>query len=337
MTKTIEQLEETACKYWPKDLAEEVATINPIPLLLSTQDVFLSILKCSDKSPWAWEDTINNSTAISASLFLKHLTVLTDIGGERLQRFATDINKIFPLGKFKFEWRGNTYEYAFDATNGKWTNSELNIDKSRLRESAKITKAMRDVATLLIWGSSIIENEKLPEELVNKCVIGQMLGNPTDLETFVRQRYIYVSRITGGSTANDSGHVCERIIHERLLKLLPDTYAFSGHNIPGISHNNKNLTAFDLVIRNKQTDKCCAVEISFQVTTNSVIERKAGLAKSRRKMLKDKGHKVAYIIDGAGNFQRKNAINTILKFSDYTVNFSDPGMQELSDFIKNNV
>ncbi len=54
-------------------------------------------------------------------------------------------------------------------------------------------------------------------------------------------------------------------------------------------------------------------------------------------MLKDKGHKVAYIIDGAGNFQRKNAINTILKFSDCTVSFSDSGIQELSDFIKDNV
>ena len=142
MVKTIEQLAETACKYWPKDLAEEVATINPIPLLLSTQDVFLSILKCSDKSPWAWEDTLNNSTAISASLFLKHLTVLTDIGGERLQRFATDIKKIFPSDKFKFEWRGNTYEYAFDITKGKWTNSELNIDKSCLHENTKMTKAI---------------------------------------------------------------------------------------------------------------------------------------------------------------------------------------------------
>lgn len=76
-----------------------------------------------------------------------------------------------------------------------------------------------------------------------------------------------------------------------------------------------------------------AIEISFQVTTNSVIERKAGLAQSRKEALERMGHKMLYIIDGTGNFQRKNAIKTILSFSHLCVNFSDKGLDELINFI----
>ena len=45
MAKTIEQLEQNACKYWPQEISEAVAKINPIPMLIQTQDKFLSILK----------------------------------------------------------------------------------------------------------------------------------------------------------------------------------------------------------------------------------------------------------------------------------------------------
>lgn len=70
-----------------------------------------------------------------------------------------------------------------------------------------------------------------------------------------------------------------------------------------------------------------AIEISFQVTTNSVIERKAGLAQSRMEALDKIGHKMLYVIDGTGNFQRKNAIQTILNFSHLCVNFSSDGLE----------
>ena len=44
MAKTIEQLEQSACKYWPQEISEAVAKVNPIPMLIQTQDKFLSIL-----------------------------------------------------------------------------------------------------------------------------------------------------------------------------------------------------------------------------------------------------------------------------------------------------
>ena len=118
-----------------------------------------------------------------------------------------------------------------------------------------------------------------------------------------------------------------------LLNNLTSDFELSGHTIEGISHNDKDLTTFDLVIKNKIHNIYFAIEISFQVTTNSVIERKSGLAQSRKELLNQNGHKVIYIIDGSGNFQRRNAISTILKYSDLTVNFSDTGLNDLVKFV----
>jgi hypothetical protein len=129
------------------------------------------------------------------------------------------------------------------------------------------------------------------------------------------------------------GHACEQYVEKFLQSYLNSNFELAGHNIEGISHNDKNLTNFDLVVKNKKNGICFAIEISFQVTTNSVIERKSGLAQSRKEILNKNNHKVIYIIDGSGNFQRRNAISTILKFSDLTVNFSDEGLIELVRFI----
>ena len=118
--------------------------------------------------------------------------------------------------------------------------------------------------------------------------------------------------------------------------LLPNSYVIGGHNIPGITQNDKNETTFDIVVSNPKTQRSCAIEISFQVTTNSVIERKSLLAKERQNLLHKHNHRVAYIIDGSGNFQRRNAVSTILMFSDCSVNFSDSGMKELAEFIVEN-
>jgi hypothetical protein len=334
MKKTIKELESTACLYWPNHLAKAAADISSLPILLKTQDQFLSILKCSDKEPISWLKSIKSMSTLSANIFLKHLMVLSDIGGERLQRIAKDFSKIFPKYKFKYIWNSKEYAHEFSKDKKTWTNKSLNVEKSVLLEDKPINRDMVDAAMLLLWGSSIIDNDNIPQEICDKCVIGQLLGKTEELDQFVKQRYILVSRITGGSTVNDLGHACEQYVKSYLESHLPKQYSLGGHNIKGVSYNKKDLTTFDLIVTNNMSKKCCAIEISFQVTTNSVIERKAGLAKSRKELLNKKGHKVAYIIDGSGNFQRKNAISTIAQFSDCVVNFSDSGLQELVSFIK---
>ena len=333
MPRTIEELEKTACLYWPTHLAEVVSEISSIPILIKTQDQFLSILKSSDKKPDSWLLTLTKSSSLSPNLFLKHLMVLSDIGGERLQRISKDFKKIFPANSMEYVWNSKTYIYNFSVKRNTWTNKALNVEKSVLLKEVEITSDMVDVIMLLLWGSNIIKNNNIPQEIMDKCTIGNLLGKTDELEQFVKQRYIHVSRITGGSTANDLGHECEKYVQDFIVKKLPKSFKVSGHTIDGITHNDKDLTTFDLVIKGNN-GTYFAIEISFQVTTNSVIERKSGLAQPRKELLNHNGHKVVYIIDGSGNFQRKNAITTIINYSDLTVNFSDEGLNELVNYIK---
>ncbi len=64
-----------------------------------------------------------------------------------------------------------------------------------------------------------------------------------------------------------------------------------------------------------------------------MIERKAGQARSRQEQLHGRGHKIAYIIDGAGNFERRSALKTICAFSDCTVTLKDSELDKLSKFL----
>jgi hypothetical protein len=80
--------------------------------------------------------------------------------------------------------------------------------------------------------------------------------------------------------------------------------------------------------------KSVGIEVSFQVTTNSTIERKAGQAAERKRLMNAAGHRIAYVIDGAGNFQRSSAISTICKYSDCTVAYSDGEFDILATFVR---
>jgi len=333
--KNIEELKKTACLYWPTYLSDVVAEISSIPILIKTQEQFLSILKSSDKEPKSWLYTLQKSSTLSSNIFLKHLMVLSDIGGERLQRISKDFEIIFHDNKIDFIWNSKKYSHQFSSKRSTWTNKSLNVEKSVLLKEVEITDDMTDAIMLLLWGSSIIGNNNVPDEIIEKCTLGNLLGKTDELDQFVRQRYIYVSKITGGSTANDLGHACEQYVREYLKSKLTSDFELSGHTIDGISHNDKDLTTFDLVIKNKTKNVYFAIEVSFQVTTNSVIERKSGLAQSRKELLNQNGHKVIYVIDGSGNFQRKNAVSTILKYIDLMLNFYDTGLNNLVEFIIN--
>ena len=80
--------------------------------------------------------------------------------------------------------------------------------------------------------------------------------------------------------------------------------------------------------------KIVGVEVSFQVTSNSTIERKATNAEDRRNHMRQEGHYVAYVLDGAGNFSRSAALTAICQSSDCTVAYSDKELDVLVEFIQ---
>ncbi|MDE0396608.1 MAG: DpnII family type II restriction endonuclease [Candidatus Poribacteria bacterium] len=143
-----------------------------------------------------------------------------------------------------------------------------------------------------------------------------------------------------GSRANSLGHLVQNYVAEYLKECFSGLGVSiqSNGTIPGVSHNDINSnrpTTFDIVV--SKQGRFVAVEISFQVTTNSLIERKAGQAQARYNQINSAGHRIAYVLDGAGNFQRKNALGTICSFSHCNVAFSDSELEILRDFILEHV
>lgn len=330
--RKIDDLEKNALKFWTVELAEAEKKSSIIPKLIETQDKFISILNAADASPIAWKEVLKQSS-LPGNLFLKHLNVLADIGGEQLMRFKRELPSVFKKNQLNFRWNERDYAYTFKTLNGKlnWNNKNLKVDGERLQNAEELSDLMEDVCMLILFGDAELK-ANIPNTIEEKCMIGSLIGKNEELEQFVKQRYIWVSRITGGATANTLGHLVQRHVMNYLKKKLPK-WNFNQESLPNVTQNERTALAVDIVAKSPK-GKFCGIEVSFQVTTNSTIERKAGQARARQDLMHRHGHSIAYVIDGAGNFARQSALKTICRYSDCTVTMHDKELKKLASFLK---
>ena len=188
--KTLAELEKVAVKWWPKALAAEVAKLSVIPKLLETQEQFISILKLAGDSPEQIFKVIQ-AGSLPPNLFLKHLVVVTDYGGELIKRLGSEFTKIFvPERKGKkpqltFSFKGQVRHYTFQALPCKGlSNSKLGIDGEAVVSPRELNGLMQDVIMLLLHGgSSTVSNIASLE----RCDLGGLLGDPVQIDKYVRQ------------------------------------------------------------------------------------------------------------------------------------------------------
>lgn len=332
--KPISELEIKAVLWWPSFLSELESNASIIPLLIKTQDKFLSLLTLADQSPEHITKLIKSSS-FPANLFVKHLVVLSDFGGEQIQRLNRQFNSIFPKNKsfnhtFKFIWHEKEYEYKFKKLpiRGNLDNKKLFIDGKSLSTEKELDELLEDMITILLYGSNCV-NEGSANNLI-KCEIGNLLGKKDELEKYVKEKYIWVSRITGGAQSNSLGQVAQTYVYDYLKSKLGNGYKITRNG--SVKVTRSQIIPFDIVV--EKDFKAVGIEVTFQVTTNSTIERKSGQAKSRQSLMHRNGNYIAYIIDGAGNFQRKSAISTICSHSDCTIAYSKSEFDVLVDFVK---
>lgn len=327
---TVEELENRASLWWPDFLAEKQSSTSVLPKLLETQDKFLNILSLCGDSPEQVFDLVE-AAELPANVFVKHLVVLADYGGEPISRLNNQIDDLFPKGEMRYTWKGEDYEYEFKEIPTKGLgNRKLDIDSSSLTEPVEMDDIKRDIIMVLLHGASSNGNEDASP--LEKCTVGQLMGSEDELEEFVRQRYIEVSRITGGARANDLGHIAEDYVRDYLEENLPSDYNFQT-SIPGVTQNDgRTPIRFDIVIEHQNTH--IALEVSFQVTTNSTIERKSGQAEARQRRVHEQGDFIGYVVDGAGNFERRSALKTICNHSDITVAYTNSELEKLKKFVE---
>ena len=332
--RTLEELRQHAALHWPDDILSAAAEVETLPLLLETQDIFISIIKVASKDPFSWKLAVDNSSQMSGSLFLKHLMVLSDLGGEALNKLPP-LSKYIPNSQLSFNWNGKPFIYRLREIGNKCslTNTALNVDAKKLVEGRKLNNRGMDVCMLLLFGSRL-DNDSLPSEVKDKCVMSEFLGIPDDLDTFIKQRYLFVSKQVSGATANSRGQLAQIYVAKKLKTFLGHNWTVKlNGSLPGVFHNlDGNGTNFDIVVTSP-SKTFFGVEISFQVTTNSTIERKARESESVMNSVHKKGHKICYVIDGAGNINvRKNAVSTLCNHSDCTVAMSDSEIRHLAAY-----
>ena len=335
--RSIIELKTKATFWWPEELKSKNALANVLPLLLKTQEDFLRLIILSKKEPFQLFDLIKVAEYPS-NLFLKHLAILADYGGEPIQRLGRSFNDIFPKAKgengkhyFDFIWKEKTYRYEFKALPVKGLNNKkLFIDGAGLIKERELDNLTCDMIALLLFAST---SDYAEHAGLIACEIGTMLGNEDELIQFVKQRYITVSKITGGATANNLGQLAQSEIVNFLTANLGDKYKIIRNGFITINgYDKKGGMPFDLVV--EKGKRKVGIEVSFQVTTNSTIERKAGQAADRQALVHKSGYQIAYVLDGAGNFQRSSAISTICNHSDCTVAYTLAEFKVLSNWIK---
>jgi hypothetical protein len=332
--RTLGELKEKAVLFWPREIIEKEASVSILPLLLKTQEKFISILNLSDSAPDSWKKLVDVSDEIKGNLFLKHLMVLSDLGGEALNKLPP-LKNYFKDGKMTYVWREKKYEYTFKVIGERvpLANASLRADGKSLLKGYTLSDKMEDVIMLLLHGASSI-GDTLPDDVKSKCVIGSLIGEPDELEKFVKQNYIRISRQIGGATSNALGQLAQDFVIETLKERLPRWRFERNGSLPGVSHTGgATETTFD-VAGTSPNGRHFGIEVSFQFTTNSVIERKAGQAEARANMVHSAGHWICYVIDGAGNINvREAAASTICKYSDCTVALSSDEIGVLAQFM----
>ena len=334
--KTLADLEKVAIKWWPKELEATVAKTSVIPKLLETQEQFIAVLKLADKQPQKIFELIDAGN-LAPNLFLKHLVVLADYGGELIKRLGKEFTSVFPIDPkngrrvMRYTHGGKVWDYEFKALPVKGlSNAKLKIDGDAVVTPHPLDDLAKDMIMILLYGGASTVSDQAALE---KCDLGVLIGSPNEVDHYVKQKYIHASRITTGASANSLGQIAQVYVADHLRSKLDKSYSVqSNGKVKLKSYDSDTGMPFDVVV--SRGKRLVGVEVSFQVTSNSVIERKAALAEDRFNQMRSEGHFLAYVLDGAGNFSRTSALTTLCQSSDCTVAYSEQELDTLVDFVK---
>lgn len=328
--RTARELEKFAVLWWPQDLREEVSKNSPNLLLRGTFSQFKTFLQDAPDDPHDFDDYVN-ACPMGSNMLLKHLMIFNDFAGEPVQRLHTKIHSLFPdfAQGLTILWKMEKLQLNIDGLlrNRKaLNNSSLKIDGPSLAHPVEHSSLTTSLTTVLAYGAFATRVEV--SEVLSRCDAAIWFGKRAELDSHLEQRYLDVNRSVAGATSNSLGQILQRRVRSAIEARYNgfDEILTNGT----VEINGDKMTSDILLWKGK---KAIAIEVAFQETTNSVIERKGTDAHKRKELLNSKGIASVYVLDGVGNFQRQSAITKLCENSDCTVAFSDQEFDVLVEFM----
>lgn len=326
----IRRIQENGFWFWSETVAPTKALDPEVDLLRKTREQFQTILANSNHNTLL-NNILNAEPPLKPAVALKHAMIASDVGAELLDRAKDFIafHKIKALTVSLARERPKLHPLK---TLGSTFTRRLG-NKEIVRANPDL---LADLALLVLLGSQINELKRFPS--FKRCCLGEICGNPDSLKGYFAQLYLEVSRqIAGKQTAKSGGppqdlvkrHIEKRFVKSGRVRLRPD------RRVPNFTGGRKRQ--FDLVVEittPKDVTVYAAIEVAFQETTNSVIERKAREAVTVFRSLKSEGNFLCYVVDGAGYFARPKALADIIENSHRRFTFRESELDALCDFIQ---
>ena len=326
-----DELEQVAVLWWPQDLRAEVAKNSPNLLLRSTFSDFKRFLNNAPSNPNEFRSYVN-STSMGSNMLIKHLMIFNDYAGEPVQRLHAQKNNLFQEMSegLSILWNMKDYKLNIDGflkNTRPLNNQNLKLDGPSLATPEEHSDLTTALVTILSYGA--FANRQDVSEVLYRCDAAGWFGKSSELNAHLEQRYLDVNRSVSGAHSNSLGQILQR----RVKKAIEDRFQDFDEILTNgtIEVAGEKITS-DILINKKV--KSVAIEVAFQETTNSVIERKGTDAHKRKTLLNSKGIASVYVLDGIGNFQRRSAIAKLCDNSDCTVAFSNEEFDVLVNFIK---
>ena len=329
MKKTVEELQENAVRWWPVEIMKTAASVSPAILVKASHSDFLKTLVELPSEVTEVRAALRK-VSMPFNLFLKHLLILADFGGEQVKRIHLDRHKLFSDSvDFQISVDGIKHLISVEGflNSRSVTNSKLKIDGQSMTVPCQPSNLQIDLAQIVLFGNFALNGELATT--LQSCDLFKFVHHETELRDFIATRYLEVSRIGRGADANALGQALQIEVDKRLRAQLGPDYQIVQNG--KVTIEGRTLTS-DLMVFHNQ--KSVAIEVAFQVTTNSTIERKATDAAKRKNDLNGNGIASCYVLDGIGIFERRSALNKILDQSDLVVNFSEDDGKKLASFIQ---
>lgn len=332
---TLAELRENAVLWWPDEIRDEVAASSFYDAMLVSFPIFQQTLKDSTdlESLIQKVKELNAEGKLPANLFMRHCMLFTNLGWEAMKKwFGDSYADMFPDGKFK----GG--EIEFDMPNPGTGQSKVRTMSKHIKDAYAYDLSDTQLKHILACIKLLFMGSHSSLSQLERCNLGIYLDD-SDGELFYCDsvmKYIEVSNQTSGAKAAGSGNLMENKLAIEPIK------AYLSVHFPNLEYLSKTSHQFllghepmtsDQWFVNEGNNRAVALEVSFQETTNSVIERKRKDAENRRNLFPE-NCKSAFVIDGVGSLEhRKNAVKEILSNADIVVTAREDEILRLADYI----